>query len=94
MEKKNNKKGLIALAVVLVLVGDDDRGEVAQPLQVREVARVDEDALAAGLDEEAGVAEVGDLHTVDRMPPACRWPGGTYAWGPWSSSTACVPGTT
>ena len=53
----------LGVEVVGVLVRDDHRGEVAQPVEVGEGARVHEDALPGDLDEQAGMSEVRDLHT-------------------------------
>ena len=68
----------LRVAVVRVLVRDDDRGEVVQAVQVREGAGVEEDALVGDLDEEAGVAERGELHT----PTVCRHPPSARGLGP------------
>ena len=53
----------LSVDVVGVLVGHHDRVEVGEVLEARrERAGVDQDPLVAGLDEEAGVAEVSDPH--------------------------------
>ena len=51
-----------------MLVGDQDRIEVTQSQEViGKGTRVDEDSRVRDLDEEAGVAEVSDAHTDDRI---------------------------
>ena len=48
--------------VIGVLVRDQHRVQVADRFERRHGARVDQQPAAVGLDEEAGVAEVGELH--------------------------------
>lgn len=47
-----------------MLVGDEDRVEVAHPEEVaREGSRIDEDPLVGDLDEDAGMTKMSDPHT-------------------------------
>ena len=51
------------VAVVGMLVGDQDRVEIVDAVEpVREVPRVEEHLGPVDLDEQTGMAEVGDLH--------------------------------
>ena len=50
-----------------MLVGDQDSVEVADVLEAGHGARVEEQPRAVGLDEETGVAEVGELHRSPRV---------------------------
>ena len=49
--------------MVAVLVRDEDGVEVADVVEVRHGARVDEQPRVVGLDEQAGMSQVGELHS-------------------------------
>ena len=61
---------MLRVEVVRMLVGDQHRIQVGQPVPaVAEVARVEQDPGVLGFDEHGCVPEMGDLHGLHAIDP-------------------------